>query len=390
DTVYRNMHVHGIVHDENACAMGGVAGHAGLFSSARDLAIFAQMMLNGGEYGGVRLLSPETIARWTARQGPRSRRALGWDTPSPGSSAGRYFSPRSFGHTGFTGTSIWIDPERGLFVILLTNRVNPTRQNMRHEPLRRAVADAVQAAVLDAPLIEWRPAGRERARRRRARSGVEEHRSRALGPAVRRGPRGDRRRIHALGHGADHVADRGGAREPLQMAGAGRVRGRRVPHPGERAGVERGDVGEQREPQSHGADQRGILHCEAYGRAALSGVRICLRRERVGGDDDAGQPPRDEALRHRVRVQPRRAHRLEGRLGSTADAEVRGLEEAQARVEERGFEPADRGRRGHERQARLRPELVAAPALARDDVDVRGGTALPLPEARQLAEREAV
>jgi len=158
DTVYRNIHVHGIVHDENACALGGVAGHAGLFSSARDLAVFAQMMLNGGEYGGVRLLSPETIARWTARQGPRSSRALGWDTPSPGSSAGRYFSPRSFGHTGFTGTSIWIDPERGLFVILLTNRVNPTRQNMRHEPLRRAVADAVQAAVLDAPLVEWRPA----------------------------------------------------------------------------------------------------------------------------------------------------------------------------------------------------------------------------------------
>ncbi|HEY8469007.1 MAG TPA: serine hydrolase [Longimicrobiales bacterium] len=160
DTVYRHTHVHGIVHDENACALGGVAGHAGLFSSARDLAVFAQMMLNGGEYGGVRLLRPETIARWTARQGPRSSRALGWDTPSPGSSAGRYFSPRSFGHTGFTGTSIWIDPERGLFVILLTNRVNPTRQNMRHEPLRRAVADAVQAAVLDAPLVEWRPARR--------------------------------------------------------------------------------------------------------------------------------------------------------------------------------------------------------------------------------------
>jgi CubicO group peptidase (beta-lactamase class C family) len=157
DTVYRHTHVHGIVHDENACALGGVAGHAGLFSSARDLAIFAQMMLNGGEYGDVRLLRPETIARWTARQGPRSSRALGWDTPSPGSSAGRYFSPRSFGHTGFTGTSIWIDPERGLFVILLTNRVNPTRSNMRHEPLRRAVADAVQAAVLDAPLVEWRP-----------------------------------------------------------------------------------------------------------------------------------------------------------------------------------------------------------------------------------------
>lgn len=156
DTVYRHRPIHGIVHDENACALGGVAGHAGLFSSARDLSVFAQMMLNGGEYNGVRILDANTIARWTARQNPHSSRALGWDTPSPGASAGRYFSPRSFGHTGFTGTSIWIDPERGLFVVLLTNRVNPTRRNFRHEPLRRDIADAVQAAVMDAPLREWR------------------------------------------------------------------------------------------------------------------------------------------------------------------------------------------------------------------------------------------
>lgn len=156
DTVYRHRPIHGIVHDENACALGGVAGHAGLFSSARDLAVFAQMMLNGGSWNGVRILDANTIARWTARQNPRSSRALGWDTPSPGATAGRYFSPRSFGHTGFTGTSIWTDPERGLFVVLLTNRVNPTRQNFRHEPLRRDIADAVQAAVLDAPLVQWR------------------------------------------------------------------------------------------------------------------------------------------------------------------------------------------------------------------------------------------
>jgi CubicO group peptidase (beta-lactamase class C family) len=155
DTVFRRRLIHGIVHDENACALGGVAGHAGLFSSTRDLAVFAQMMLNGGEYNGVRILRPTTIARWTARQGANASRAIGWDTPSRNSSAGRHFSPRSFGHTGFTGTSIWIDPERSVFVILLTNRVNPTRQNSRHEPLRRAVADAVQRAILDAPLREW-------------------------------------------------------------------------------------------------------------------------------------------------------------------------------------------------------------------------------------------
>jgi serine-type D-Ala-D-Ala carboxypeptidase len=147
--------VHGRVHDENAFAVGGVAGHAGLFSTAHDLAIFCQMLLNGGSYNGVRIVKPSTVARWTAVQSRNSSRALGWDTPSAGSSSGKYFSARSFGHTGFTGTSIWIDPEKNLFVILLTNRVNPTRDNPRVGPLRRAVADAAQMAITDAPLINW-------------------------------------------------------------------------------------------------------------------------------------------------------------------------------------------------------------------------------------------
>src|SRR5687768_5372439 len=157
DTIYRRTHVHGIVHDENACALGGIAGHAGLFSSARDLAVFGQMLLNGGRYNGTSLIQPTTLARCTARQSRESSRAIGWDTPAARSSAGRYFSPRSFGHTGFTGTSIRVDPERGLYVVLLTNRVNPTRSNMRHEALRRDIADLVQASVVDAPLVEWRP-----------------------------------------------------------------------------------------------------------------------------------------------------------------------------------------------------------------------------------------
>jgi len=110
------------------------------------------MMLSGGEWEGERILRPETIARWTARQGHEASRALGWDTPAPGNSAGRYFSARSFGHTGFTGTSIWMDPERGLFLILLTNRVNPTRENPRIGPLRIALADAVQQAIRDLPV----------------------------------------------------------------------------------------------------------------------------------------------------------------------------------------------------------------------------------------------
>jgi len=147
--------IHGSVHDENAFAMGGVSGHAGLFSTARDLSIFAQMLLNGGSYNGVRIVKPETLARWTAPQGRGSSRALGWDTPSKGSSSGNYFSPRSFGHTGFTGTSIWIDPEKGLYVILLTNRVDPTRANNGQVVLRKAVADAAQSAILDVPLINW-------------------------------------------------------------------------------------------------------------------------------------------------------------------------------------------------------------------------------------------
>jgi len=147
--------IHGTVHDPNAWALGGVAGHAGLFGSARDLAVFMQMLLNGGSYAGTRIVKPATVARWTSVQDVASSRALGWDTPSAVSSAGRFFSPRSFGHTGFTGTSIWVDPERGLFVVLLSNRVNSRGLATRHVQLRRDVADAVQSAIRDAPLIDW-------------------------------------------------------------------------------------------------------------------------------------------------------------------------------------------------------------------------------------------
>jgi len=147
--------LHGTVHDPNAWALGGVSGHAGLFSTARDLAVFVQMLLNGGTYAGVRILKPTTVARWTSGQDVASSRALGWDTPSAVSSAGRFFSPRSFGHTGYTGTSIWVDPERGLFVVLLMNRVNSRGEATRHVQLRRDVADAVQSAIRDAPIIDW-------------------------------------------------------------------------------------------------------------------------------------------------------------------------------------------------------------------------------------------
>jgi beta-N-acetylhexosaminidase len=134
----------GEVHDENAWAMGGVAGHAGLFSTAADVATFAQMILNGGIYAHRRLLTRSTIKQFTERQelGPMVR-ALGWDVPVAPSSSGRYFSSRTYGHTGFTGTSLWIDPERDLFVVLLTNRVYPTRANDKIRQLRPAVHDAI-------------------------------------------------------------------------------------------------------------------------------------------------------------------------------------------------------------------------------------------------------
>jgi CubicO group peptidase (beta-lactamase class C family) len=146
---WRGRLVHGEVHDENAFGLGGVAPHAGLFSTARSLGAFAQMMLNGGAYGGRRLLKPETIALFTRRANlvAGSSRALGWDTPSEPSSAGALFSASSYGHTGFTGTSLWIDPERELFAILLTNRVHPTRDNPKITELRPAFHDAVQKAI---------------------------------------------------------------------------------------------------------------------------------------------------------------------------------------------------------------------------------------------------
>lgn len=151
DPAWRGRLVHGEVHDENAFALGGVAPHAGLFGTAEDLARLAQMILNGGVFEHRRIVPRATLAEFTRLAGlPDSTRALGWDTKSPeGSSAGTLFSPNSFGHTGFTGTSIWIDPERELFLILLTNRVHPTRDNKLIRKVRPAVADAVVRGLAD-------------------------------------------------------------------------------------------------------------------------------------------------------------------------------------------------------------------------------------------------
>jgi beta-glucosidase-like glycosyl hydrolase/CubicO group peptidase (beta-lactamase class C family) len=148
DNNLRHRLVQGEVHDENAFAIGGVSGHAGLFSTGPDLAAFCQMLLNGGVYAHHRILRRATVAQFTTRQ-QRSNgtRTLGWAVPTEGGSSGHYFSPHTFGHTGFTGTSIWIDPDRQLFVVLLTNRVHPTRENQKMAQLRPAFHDAVMQAL---------------------------------------------------------------------------------------------------------------------------------------------------------------------------------------------------------------------------------------------------
>jgi CubicO group peptidase (beta-lactamase class C family) len=138
--------VHGKVHDERAYWLGGVSAHAGLFSSAHDLAHFAQMYLNNGVIDGTRVLPAREIAMFTEKIQVADR-ALGWQKPNGSNSAGHLMSPKAFGHTGFTGTSIWIDPPNDVFIILLTNRVNPTRNNNKIGRVRVALADSVMSAL---------------------------------------------------------------------------------------------------------------------------------------------------------------------------------------------------------------------------------------------------
>jgi len=148
DANLRKRLVRGEVHDENAFTMGGVSGHAGLFGTASDLSAFCQMLLNGGIYAHHRILERATIAQFTAPQrSSGGTRTLGWAVPTEGGASGHYFSAHSFGHTGFTGTSMWIDPERQLFVVLLTNRVHPTRENHKIMQVRTAFHDAVMQAL---------------------------------------------------------------------------------------------------------------------------------------------------------------------------------------------------------------------------------------------------
>jgi CubicO group peptidase (beta-lactamase class C family) len=145
DRSFRKRIIQGEVQDENASVLGGVAGHAGLFATAEDLAIFSHVLLQGGRP----LVRPETLAIFTRREAAPAgtSRTLGWDTPSSPSQSGKYFSARSFGHLGYTGTSLWIDPERQLSITLLTNRTWPDCSNKAIKEVRPAFHDAVVEAL---------------------------------------------------------------------------------------------------------------------------------------------------------------------------------------------------------------------------------------------------
>jgi serine-type D-Ala-D-Ala carboxypeptidase len=151
----RGYPLRGEVHDENAYALGGVAGHAGLFSTAADLSMFAQMMLNGGEYAGVRIVADSTIKLFTEKK-VIGNRALGWAKADGTGGSGAYLSDAAYGHTGYTGTSLWIDPKRDMFVVLLTNRVHAARARRPAKVIsdvRADLADAASAAVTDDPTL---------------------------------------------------------------------------------------------------------------------------------------------------------------------------------------------------------------------------------------------
>jgi len=149
DDFWRMRLLQGEVHDERAYLLNGVAGHAGLFSTSEDLSKFVLMLLNDGEFQNQQIIDAKIIDVWTTKQSEQSDRALGWDTKSMEgySSAGTKFSKYSFGHTGYTGTSIWVDKKTNLFVILLSNRVHPTRANKKISKLRPKLHDAIFNSV---------------------------------------------------------------------------------------------------------------------------------------------------------------------------------------------------------------------------------------------------
>jgi CubicO group peptidase (beta-lactamase class C family) len=151
DTYFRKTLLVGYVHDQGAALAGGVAGHAGLFASSNDMAIMYQMLLNKGTYGGTQYFKPETVDMFTAKQSAVSRRGLGFDRWDPVASKhypSQLASPQTFGHTGYTGTCVWVDPSRGLVYVFLSNRVNPTVSDQLSKLLIRGrIEDVINRAI---------------------------------------------------------------------------------------------------------------------------------------------------------------------------------------------------------------------------------------------------
>ena len=153
DTYYRNQLLVGTVHDQMAAVQGGISGHAGLFGNARDIATLLQMNLQKGTYGEQRILNPLTVPYFTQTLSNRSHRALGWDKPNPESASSVYMaqqvSPRSFGHTGFTGNVVWVDPDEELIFIFLSNRIYPTAGNnsINTTKLRRRIHEVIYSSI---------------------------------------------------------------------------------------------------------------------------------------------------------------------------------------------------------------------------------------------------
>ncbi|MGY6520245.1 MAG: glycoside hydrolase family 3 N-terminal domain-containing protein [Mongoliitalea sp.] len=153
DVAFRKRLIQGYVHDPGAAMYGGVAGHAGLFGKANDLAVMMQLMLNGGTYGGLTLMDEATIKEFTKRQSSQSRRGWGWDKPEPekgkGGSAGSLAPKSTFGHTGFTGTCVWADPENDLIYVFLSNRVHPDANNntLLKDGVRTEIHDIIYKAL---------------------------------------------------------------------------------------------------------------------------------------------------------------------------------------------------------------------------------------------------
>ena len=154
DTAFRKVLLQGYVHDEGAAMAGGVAGHAGLFASANDLAIYGQLLLNRGEYGGVRYYKPETIDLFTSKQSKTSRRGLGFDRYDPKKGAdypSKLANPSVFGHTGYTGTCIWVDPNNQLIYIFLSNRVHPQVSTKIYDlNVRSRIQDVIYETIFNA------------------------------------------------------------------------------------------------------------------------------------------------------------------------------------------------------------------------------------------------